>query len=51
MNENSNSLFAEDEVCATCGALIGGGCPESTDEERIDFVARHPENEEGISCK
>lgn len=30
-----------DEICPTCGCVIGGGCPESTNEERLDYLNRH----------
>jgi len=27
-------------ICATCGALVGAGCPEDTDEERQAYEER-----------
>ena len=30
-----------DEQCPTCGCIIGGGCPESTDEDRALYILRH----------
>jgi hypothetical protein len=37
------NLAIGDDVCTTCGATVGAGCPESTPYDREAFLARHPE--------
>lgn len=34
-----------DLVCPKCGSIIGGGCPDSSEEEVASYRSRHPEEE------
>lgn len=31
------------QICETCGCIVGGSCPESTEEERAAYAAAYPE--------
>lgn len=31
------SYIQEPETCGVCGCFVGGGCPQSTDEERESY--------------
>lgn len=33
-----------DDQCPCCGALIGGGCPQSTPDEIYQYRVNHPED-------
>ena len=40
--------MTEDEICETCGCVIGGGCPEDTQEEREAYNRRHKEMKDEV---
>lgn len=35
-------MTTTEEICQTCGCIVGAGCPQSTPEECARYVMGHP---------